>query len=175
MTCPGCGKELEAMTLDDVTVDVCRSGCAGIWFDRFELEKFDEPHEETGLALLEIEKNPNVTVDRTQRMNCPRCPDITMFRHFFSVKREVAVDECPACAGFWLDFGELGQIRSQFRSEEERTAAAFEYFDEVFGERLAAMHAESEEKAEKARRIARIFRFICPSYYIPGKQEWGAF
>jgi hypothetical protein len=37
------------------------------------------------------------------------------------------------------------------------------------------MRRESQEKLEKARRIANIFRFICPSYYIPGKQEWGAF
>lgn len=175
MTCPGCGRELEAMTVDDITVDVCRSGCSGIWFDRFELEKFDEPHEEAGLALLEIEKDPNVTVDRNRRFSCPKCPDIVMMRHFFSVLREVEVDECPSCAGFWLDFGELGQIRSQFDTEEERSAAALAYFGEVFGEKLAAMRAESEEKAEKARRIAHIFRFICPSYYIPGDQEWGAF
>jgi hypothetical protein len=26
-----------------------------------------------------------------------------------------------------------------------------------------------------AGRIAYTFRFICPSYYIPGGQDWGAF
>jgi len=24
-------------------------------------------------------------------------------------------------------------------------------------------------------KISNMFRFICPSYYIPGKQDWGAF
>jgi len=28
---------------------------------------------------------------------------------------------------------------------------------------------------ESARKIANAFKFICPSYYIPGKQAWGAF
>jgi hypothetical protein len=29
------------------------------------------------------------------------------------------------------------------------------------------------EELRKARRIAYAFRFICPSYYIPGEQDWG--
>ena len=33
------------------------------------------------------------------------------------------------------------------------------------------MKAESDTKAEKAKSIAGLFRFICPSYYIPGKQD----
>jgi hypothetical protein len=37
------------------------------------------------------------------------------------------------------------------------------------------MRQASNEKREKAKRIGRILRFICPSYYIPGKQSWGAF
>jgi hypothetical protein len=69
----------------------------------------------------------------------------------------------------------LGKIRRQFSSEEERTAAAGEYFQDIFGKELAAMRSESREKLGKAHKIARIFRFICPSYYIPGKQDWGAF
>ena len=33
----------------------------------------------------------------------------------------------------------------------------------------------AEETLEKAKKIARMFRFTCPGYDIPGKQEWGAF
>jgi hypothetical protein len=35
--------------------------------------------------------------------------------------------------------------------------------------------AKTMEDLRKARRIAHAFRFICPSYYIPGEQDWGAF
>ena len=36
------------------------------------------------------------------------------------------------------------------------------------------MGAENEENLQKAQRIAWMFRFISPSYYIPGEQSWGA-
>ena len=63
------------------------------------------------------------------------------------LKKEVTVDECPKCAGIWMDHGELGQIRSQFDSEEERKKAAESYFQEIFGNQLEKMRKESQEKA----------------------------
>jgi len=163
------------MTVAGVTVDVCKGGCGGIWFDNFELKKFDEPHEPTGEKLLHVEKNPKLKVDPTKRLKCPKCGDVVMMRHFFSVKKKVVVDECPGCGGVWLDAGELAQIRSLFNTKQERQEAAEKYFNEIFGDTLTAMEAEDKQKLENTRRIANIFRFICPSYYIPGKQDWGAF
>lgn len=175
MKCPACENILQEMTVGGVVVDVCKGGCGGIWFDNFELKKFDEPHESAGEALLDIERDESLVVDHTKRLKCPKCDDIVMMRHFFSVKKGVEVDECPSCAGFWLDAGELRKIRSLFKTEEERHKAAEEYFEEVFGDRLGAMKAESEDKLAKTRKIVNLFRYICPSYYIPGKQDWGAF
>lgn len=175
MKCPACGNMLQEMTVGDVAVDVCKGGCGGIWFDNFELKKFDEPHESAGEALLDIERDESIVVDHTKRLKCPKCDDIVMMRHFFSVEKGVEVDECPGCAGFWLDAGELGEIRSLFETEEQRHKAADEYFEEVFGDHFKAMKAESEDKLAKTRKIANVFRYICPSYYIPGKQDWGAF
>ena len=51
MNCPACKRVLEQLTVGDVTVDACRGGCGGIWFDNLELEKFDEPHEAAGEVL----------------------------------------------------------------------------------------------------------------------------
>jgi Zn-finger nucleic acid-binding protein len=36
-----------------------------------------------------------------------------LHRHFFSAKRRVEVDQCPNCGGYWLDAGELNQIRAE--------------------------------------------------------------
>lgn len=175
MKCPACENILQEMTAGGVVVDVCKGGCGGVWFDNFELKKFDEPHESAGEALLDIERNENVIVDHTKKLKCPKCDDVVMMRHFSSVKKGVEVDECPGCASVWLDAGELRQIRGLFKTEEERHKAADEYFQDVFGDQLKAMKAESEEKLAKTRKIVSLFRFICPSYYIPGKQAWGAF
>jgi len=175
MKCPACSSTLQEVEAGEIKVDVCRNGCGGVWFDNFEFKKVDEQHESTGESLLEIDRNPNVTVDYSVKRQCPRCEDQPMLKHFVSAKREVEVDECPACGGIWLDTGELRSIRAQYATEEERAAAANEYFQSVFGEELAAMKSKSEEHARKAGRFARLFRFLCPSAYIKGKQDWGAF
>jgi len=163
------------MTVADVTVDVCKGGCGGIWFDNFELKKFDEPHEADGETLLDIERDESVIIDHTKKLECPKCNDIVMMRHFFSVKKKVEIDECPGCGGFWLDAGELRTLRSLFNTEAERHEAAQQYFSEVFGDELAEMEAENEAALNRNRKISKMFRFICPSYYIPGKQKGGAF
>ena len=175
MKFPACSNTLKQLTVDDITVDVCSGGCGGIWFDNFEIKKFDEPHEAVGQVLLDVERDESLLVDHTKRVKCPKCDGVVMMRHFFSVKKQVTVDECPGCGGFWMDAGELGKIRTLFKTEQERNQAAHEYFDEVFGKQLVAMHAENEEKLQKTKNIANVFRFICPTYYIPGKQNWGAF
>jgi uncharacterized protein len=177
MRCPACGRVLSTMVVGGITVDVCKGGCAGIWFDRYELMKVDESHESAGEELTRIEGDPAVlsAVDHTKRLSCPKTPEVVMMRHFFSVKRQVAVEECPECGGYWLDVGELATIRTEFATEEERDQAAAQYFSELFDSELAAAHAQTQKDLERAQRIAYIFRFICPSYYIPGKQEWVAF
>ena len=175
MRCPACGNALSQMLAGDITVDVCKGGCGGIWFDRFELAKVDEPHESAGEILLDIERNEKITVEHAKRRRCPKCATIIMMRHFHSVKQHVEVDECPGCGSYWLDPGELAAIRREFKTEEERRKAAEKYFAEIFDTHLAEMRAQGQEQVESARNIARIFRFICPSYYLPGKQDWGAF
>ena len=175
MKCPACDGELQERDVNGVKVDVCDGGCGGVWFDSFELKKFDEPGEEAGEDILAVNRNPDLHVDHTARRGCPKCDGIVMMRHFFSVKKEVEVDECPGCGGFWIDFGELPKIRSQYETEEQREAAAGEYFDDLFGGKLAAMRSESQDQLQRARRIAGVFKWVCPTRYIPGKQAWGAF
>lgn len=174
MNCPACGNVLTLMTAGGVTVDACERGCGGMWLDALEIKKFDEPHESAGEALLNIPRDPDIQVDVSQKRTCPKCDGVVMMQHFFSVKKKVTVDECPQCAGVWLDAGELAGIRELFSSEEERRQAAREYMDEVFGPELEQRREENEEKLKKARRFGHMFRFLCPSYYLPGKQKWGA-
>jgi len=113
MKCPACFNELTEMMLGGVAVDVCKGGCAGIWFDAFELQKVDEQEEISDEWLLEIARDPSVKVDPSVKRACPRCDGIKLKRHFFSAKKQVDVDLCPGCGGYWLDAGELEKIRAE--------------------------------------------------------------
>src|SRR5918999_4204299 len=137
MQCPACANQLKQISVSEVQLDVCDGGCGGIWFDRFELTKFDEPREEAGLPLLELKRDPKISVDYQQRIKCPRCTDSILMRHFYSVKRKVEVDVCPTCAGTWLDVGELRTIRSEYATHAERREAAEACFDEMFSNPIA--------------------------------------
>ena len=175
MKCPRCANQLQQVTEQNVTLDVCANGCGGVWFDNFEIKKFDEPHEPASDKLIKIERDSSVSVNLEEKLNCPKCENMPMMRHFFSVKRKVEVDECPQCAGIWLDAGELGQMRTLFESEEQRNKAFDEYFDDLFADELAADLAQNQQKLDRTKKVANVFRFICPTNYIPGKQNYGAF
>jgi Zn-finger nucleic acid-binding protein len=174
MECPACRRELTTMTVADVTVDVCAGGCGGMWFDDFELKKVEDADRSAGHELLQVARDPGVAVDPEAKRECPRC-GIPLMRHFESFERKVTLDECGSCAGVWLDAGELGTIEHEYGSDGERQSAAEAYFSEMFDGKLKAMAQESDEKVARARRFAHMFRFICPTYYIPGKQDRGAF
>lgn len=51
-----------------------------------------------------------------------------------------------------------------------RKKAAESYFDEVFGNQLAALRAQ-DDNGERAQKIAHMFRFICPSPYLLSKHQ----
>jgi Zn-finger nucleic acid-binding protein len=126
MKCPACFNALQEIQVGSLRVDVCQNGCGGIWFDAFELEQADEEAEAVGEPLLHIERDPRIVVDFSRKRECPRCEGIKLHQHFFSAKRRVQVDQCPNCGGYWLDAGELAQIRAEkAETAAEEKAARF--------------------------------------------------
>lgn len=175
MLCPACGHSLSQIETSGITVDVCRDGCGGLWFDNHELDKVDESFEPVDDALVDLGPEPAPIMDTTARRECPLCEDTVMMRHFVSVRREIEVDECPRCGGMYLDRGELSAIRTQFESQEDRSAAAREYFAELFDADLQAEAERSEAAVRRARRFAGMLKLLLPSAWLKGKQPWGAF
>ncbi|MEW6302060.1 MAG: zf-TFIIB domain-containing protein [Verrucomicrobiota bacterium] len=162
MNCPVCQRSLTQLKFANVTVDACHGGCGGVWFDNFELTKFDEPHESDGEALLNIPVNPALLIDHRRKRPCPKCPDVTMIRHFYSPKRKVEVDQCGNCGGFWLDMGELEAIRSEFVTEAERQKAVGEFVDSVAKPYIDKMRAQGPQGVQRARQLSRLFGFVRP-------------
>ena len=176
LKCPRTGQPMVEVEIQGIVVDVS-SGCGGVWFDNFELRKFDEQHEAAGQELMRLmEQYHQPVADPEKRLRCPKDSDIVMMRRFFSSKRLVALDECPACGGIWLDPGELAEIHKLYKTEAEREEAGQKFAHELAeSSGLKQMVAEGQASAAQAQRFARAFRWICPSAYIPGKQSWGAF
>jgi hypothetical protein len=166
MKCPTCENELTTKNVGEIAVGLCRGGCGGIWFDNYEFKKFDESYESAGEELLNIEVKEKLEVESHRKLGCPKCSDVVMSRHFFSIENHVEIDECPSCGGIWLDLGELRIIRNNFRALENKYEATKEYFKKIFAGDLAKLRKESEEENAKFRKFTNMFKYICPSYYI---------
>ena len=109
--CPRCTAPLARVTIGGIMVDVCEA-CGGVWLDRLELSRFEQPGSSLGEALLaHLSQFPVAIVDRSQRLRCPRHPEVVMMRRPFAPAAPVEIDECPQCGGLWLDADELAQIR----------------------------------------------------------------
>ena len=75
-------------------------------------------------------------------LKCPKC-GIKMREHKYRNAKEVNVDECYACGGFFLDSGELKQIRDNYMSEDER---------EVYVQRLVGETPQREDAQKTTLR-----------------------
>jgi uncharacterized protein len=123
MKCPACTHELMEFVIGGVTVDACEGGCAGIWFDGFELQRVDDQHEVAGDKVLHLQRDPRLVLDPNLKRECPRCANIKLKRQLFNRTSTVEVDHCPNCGGYWLDAGELEKIRAQ-KATASQTAPA---------------------------------------------------
>ncbi len=171
MKCPACNSSLKGFTINNIQLDACHLGCGGVWFDNRELKKFDETHEPS--VNLDIQ-HKNVQKN-SQPYSCPKCTKIKLFPRFSSVKRKVQVDECASCGGVWLDAGEISEIRNEFSTEADRTKAAEEIFNHMFDKDLAKAREKTEKELQSTKLLSNALKFVCPSWYIPGKQKGGAF
>ena len=159
MRCPACGTAMTEVATGSIKVQACRGGCGGLWFDEWSLRKLEAQGPSAGAELLKVPQNSAVHVDPNQRRKCPVDQDIVMTRHFWSVKREVTVDQCPKCEGVFLDPGELAEIEGQYNSDEQRHQAAHAYYREMFDTQLAGMLMQDKPREESARHVAHVFKF----------------
>lgn len=165
MTCPACGRDLSHLDAGSgLFLDVCDGGCGGIWFDNHELQQFDEAAERQASPVFDVTGDAPATI--AGKRSCPRCAGQKLRRHWYSVARQVEVDECPSCGGNWLDAGELQKIRAEFADADAREDAAKAAYDQLFGQQLAEMRQESQETVARADRFAQVFWILSPSRWF---------
>lgn len=165
MKCPVCKKEMLVQDFGGVKVDVCKEGCKGIWFDWHELSKLDEKNEGLGNALKEALSYPRENDGNREQIKCPKC-GLLMHIHKYISAKEVNVDECYKCGGFFIDSGELKAIRDNFMNREECDA----YNQKLLLDNPHYNQARRDLAIEKLRTdaIKRYTRFLRVSYYLSG-------
>lgn len=166
MKCLRCQNEMKHLSNNQIEVDVCLSGCGGIWFDGRELKRMDEVHEVDQSFLETLSQGQHQKKsDQGQRLNCPKCSGITLMRRFHSPSRSVEIDECAGCGGLWFDAGEYTQIIKEYPTEESRKKAAEAFVSDVFGKNFDKLISDQKEKQDKIQKITQMLKFLTPSSY----------
>lgn len=154
MKCPRTGTLLKTVKVGKIEVEVSEQ-CSGVFFDNLELEKFDEKHEVEGdLLALHLRKFKTTKIRENERIKCPKCINIVMMRRFYSPKHIIEIDECPGCAGIWLDAGELDLVREHFSNENERLEMCDQLQREVDNHPDVIKHRKAYDK-----RISKLEKF----------------
>jgi Zn-finger nucleic acid-binding protein len=161
MKCPICSKEMVEENFG-VNVDVCENGCKGMWFDQGELAMMDQKNEGLGAALEAALRYPRSNDGKRGQITCPKC-GIPMHTHKSKRDQEVNVDECYKCGGFFLDSGELTEIRNNFMADAEVNAYADKIIKAVpeYGKALQDLEAEKKRLAA----IQNYTKFLRASYW----------
>lgn len=112
MECPRCKSPLEIIDLGEfggeyaaVVIDSCPK-CGGVWYDKGELDARDES------VWTDVEDFDFETrLSGGRRALCPKC-EVSLIPVSPRGAREIVIDRCPDCSGFWLDPGELESIQN---------------------------------------------------------------
>jgi Zn-finger nucleic acid-binding protein len=113
MKCPRCGIPLSKGRIDAAGVAVEAANCTectGHWISLSELKEVEQV---VDVHLLKWRHLPGMET-QGRILFCPRCPGQKPMDKVVSDRdRRVVMDECPACNGVWLDYGELEAIQSK--------------------------------------------------------------
>ena len=164
--CPVCKKNMTEQDFGGVSVDVCKDGCKGIWFDWSELTKLDETNDGLGGAFQEALQFPKVNDENRGPISCPKC-GIPLHRHLYKSSKEVNIDECYRCGGFFLDSGELAEVRDHHMSEQEQAAYLDKLVSNVPGYQQALRDQAKDDL--RADALQHYTRFMRVSYFVTGK------
>jgi Zn-finger nucleic acid-binding protein len=124
---------MNTITVSGVEIDICPLS-GGIWFDRFELDNFDEAHEDISKIMSALPEKVTPPKIMTER-HCPRHPEITMMSQPFGpkgVNGVLQVDICGKCAGIWLDYSEINKIRELYPTAELKKKLSEAFVNDVF-------------------------------------------
>ena len=136
---------LQTVIVVGLEIDICPL-TGGIWFDRFELKKFDEAHEDLSELMKWLPKNPLKPEVLTGRQS-PRHPQAKMQQQPYGPKGAngvLQVDICPISAGIWLDFQEIQKIRELYPQESDKTQAVQMFVNDTFSTQLKKAPQQSE-------------------------------
>jgi Zn-finger nucleic acid-binding protein len=162
MNCPVDNGLMASEDFGGINVFVCRDGCKGMWLTWAELHKLEDKNMAMSAAMQESLTWPEQSNADLPALKCPNCGEV-MHRHLAEDDKQVSLDECYACGGFFLASGQLAELRAHEMTQGEEQG----YADKLVNglpEWIQAQ-AELQRDQDRAEAIRRFTRFVRFGYY----------
>src|SRR5438477_704866 len=121
LNCPRCNQAMATQTVQATTtpvvIDVCATGCGGIWLDAADMSMGLDVTDD----LQQVTVTCSATPDTSQPAPCPVCHQV-MDRYRWNYTSPVTLDQCPEGHGTWIDAGEV-QAMEAFEDRDVLTDA----------------------------------------------------
>lgn len=177
VNCPNCGKEMVKVEVKshygaDIMIDQC-GVCGGLWFDNNENASVGLKEHGRVEALNDaklLEKVPLKT-----ELYCPKDGNRLKILNDHYFPKDVEVDYCPECYGFWFNRGEFTNYQ---KAREEKMKVKTTVQNDAFEKQIdSLLNMHSDFKANE--NIGKIGGFLSTpiasrnSSYILGQQLGG--
>src|SRR5437764_1335512 len=116
LNCPRCQTPMKTRTVAAgdkvVVIDLCESGCAGIWLDDADMATGLDATDDLQQVIVDRQRTP----DCNQPAACPIC-QASMQRYRWNYTSPVTLDQCGSGHGTWIDGGEV-QTMEEFEEKD---------------------------------------------------------
>ena len=154
MKCPRTGSQLKKVKVGGITVNVSEE-CGGVFFDNLELSNFHNSSDIRGEALAKhIRQFNSHLLNEKERI---KCTDIVMMRRYYSPLKVIEIDECPCCAGIWLDTGELEEIQNNQLSGAELARLRMEMIEQTTPAKIEVASHKYSNWHGRDSHLSRVF------------------
>lgn len=167
MYCPSCHSSLKTETIEEVSLNICRKRCGGVWISTAGLRaclRSPRPFLEF-LASLGL---PSGTVPEETSRFCPVCDSRELSPR---IVEGVQTDQCESCWGTWFDAGELhtvaGSKHEVLADKNLSETVADRELAMALARSIASYRKAAEESAEREMEDAYKARD-----YSDGSSEW---
>lgn len=124
MKCPACDIETTIVQVvshygTPVFINQCQN-CGGIWFDSDELFRIS-PKEGDVVDVVDFSKVKALKEITDKPLSCPHDGSTLAVFQDINFPKNLVVENCPLCGGFWFNQGEFKQFED-FREEKIKTS-----------------------------------------------------
>jgi uncharacterized protein len=147
MICPNDHIEMRQVRVEShyglpVILEQCQS-CGGIWFDQFELYSIKSAQAEK-IELLDSEILSCPAQVAGSKLVCPRDQNTLIQFSDINFPKEIIVERCPRCNGFWLNRGEFTKYQTM-RQGFQQTKETSPEQEKRFREEIRKILSENRE------------------------------